>query len=188
MNIAIFGAGCFWCIDSVMKEVKGVSNIMVGYTGGETKDPTYKQICQGKTGHAEVIRFEYDPNIVSYLDLLAIFVIVHDPTSFNRQGADVGDQYRSVVFYTTEEQKSIAQNFFEELKNDKIFFKPILTQVAPLTIFYKAEDYHNDYYGKNLDSEYCQANINPKLKKLRSKFKSLLKREPTVPVPSLGNY
>jgi peptide-methionine (S)-S-oxide reductase len=170
---AVFGAGCFWCTEAVFERLSGVISVMPGYAGGTTKNPTYAQVCTGRTGHAEVARIEYDPAQISYDDLLTVFFATHDPTSLNRQGADVGTEYRSVIFYTTEDQKRRAQSFIADLRASDI---RIVTELVPLETFYEAEDYHQQYYRNNSYAPYCQFVIEPKLAKLHAKFAQLLKR------------
>jgi len=174
-EIAVFGGGCFWCTEAVFERLKGVLSIMPGYAGGTSKDPTYKEVCSGETGHAEVAQIKYDPAQISYDDLLAVFFATHDPTTLNRQGADIGTQYRSVIFFTTEDQRRQAEAFISRLNNSDPKGKPIVTEVRPLTTFYEAEDYHREYYRKNTYAPYCQVVIDPKLAKLQKRFDSLLK-------------
>lgn len=173
--IAIFGGGCFWCTEAVFSELKGVTSVMPGYTGGTVKNPTYDAVCTGNTGHAEVIRIEYDPTQVSFKDLLTVFFATHDPTTLNRQGNDIGTQYRSAVFYTTEEQKSEAQAFIKELTASDPGGHPIVTEVTPAGEFYEAEDYHKQYFKNHRSASYCQVIIEPKVEKLQKKFADLLK-------------
>jgi len=163
---AMFGAGCFWCVEAVFERVKGVRSATPGYAGGTVADPTYKQVCTGTTGHAEVVRVEFDPDTVSYRELLDLFWRMHDPTTLNRQGADVGTQYRSAVFTFSEAQKKDAEEMKAALARSGRFKKPIVTQIVPAATFYRAEDYHLDYYRKNPKAGYCRAVIAPKLKKL----------------------
>lgn len=176
---AVFGGGCFWCTESIFKELRGVVSVMPGYAGGEKPEPTYEQVCGGGTGHAEVIRVEFDPSMISFTDLLQVFFATHDPTTLNRQGNDVGTQYRSVVLYADAKQKADAEAVIAELKSMGAFGgNDIVTQVAPLEKFWEAEGYHRDYYAKNRDENpYCQLVIDPKLKKFKEKFRSLLKTE-----------
>ena len=174
MEKATFGGGCFWCTEAVFQEVKGVSGVVSGYTGGKAPGkPTYREVCSGLTGHAEVIQLEYDPAVISYRDLLVIFMTTHDPTTLNRQGADVGTQYRSVIYYHDESQREIANQVLEELK--PYFDDPIVTEVSPLATFYAAEDYHQDYYRNNSSQGYCSFVISPKLQKLREQHRDKLK-------------
>lgn len=178
LEIAVFGGGCFWCTEAVFGELKGVKSVMPGYAGGTSPNPTYESVCGGKTGHAEVIKIEYDPSQISYKDLLTVFFATHDPTAMNRQGADVGTQYRSVILYTTEEQKREAEEFILDLNQpapDQKAGKPVVTEMKPLDKFFPAENYHREYYQKNQDAPYCQVVINPKLKKLYKRFAKLLK-------------
>ncbi|MBN1779421.1 MAG: peptide-methionine (S)-S-oxide reductase MsrA [Candidatus Buchananbacteria bacterium] len=174
-QIAIFGGGCFWCTEAVFQQLIGVISVEPGYAGGEVANPTYEQVCAGQTGHAEVIKVEYNPAQVGYDVLLSVFFATHDPTTLNRQGNDVGTQYRSIILYTSEEQKRQAQDFIKKLEQDKIFSAPIVTEIKKLDIFYKAENYHKDYYQRNQDKPYCQLIINPKLQKLREKYHNKLK-------------
>lgn len=169
---AVFGGGCFWCTEAIFAGLRGVISITPGYAGGVKKDPTYKEVCTGTTGHAEVIRIEYDPQYISYRDLLTVFFATHDPTTLNRQGADVGTQYRSIVFYTTNEQKKEAE---EMIRNLNTSGPKIVTEVAPLDAFYQAEEYHQKYFERNPEAAYCQIVINPKLEKLKERFEALLK-------------
>ena|SRR5687767_4259375 len=172
--IAVFGGGCFWCTEAVFKMLKGVRTVEPGYTGGTVPNPTYDQVCTGRTGHAEAVRIEYDPSQVSYDDLLTVFFATHDPTTLNRQGNDVGTQYRSSVFTTDAEQGASAKAFVAALEAEHPGGDPIVTEVMPLDVFYAAEDYHRDYYARNKEAPYCQAIINPKLKKVKQKFAALL--------------
>ncbi|NWG09446.1 MAG: peptide-methionine (S)-S-oxide reductase MsrA [Nitrososphaerales archaeon] len=162
---ATFGAGCFWCVEAVFQRIKGVKSVVSGFSGGTVENPTYEEVCSGKTGHAEVVQITFDPKIVSYGELLEVFWIAHDSTSLNRQGPDVGTQYRSVIFYHNEEQKRIAERSKAEVA--KKFDKPIVTEIKPLNNFYKAEGYHQDYYNRNRNAPYCQLVIHPKLEKLK---------------------
>jgi peptide-methionine (S)-S-oxide reductase len=172
---AVFGGGCFWCVEAVFDELRGVESVTSGYAGGETKNPTYEQVCGGRTGHAEVIKIEYDPAQISFRDLLTVFFATHDPTTLNRQGNDVGTQYRSAVFYADEEQKQQTQAFIKELDAAKSFKSSIVTTLEPLSDFYPAENYHQKYYANNPYQPYCQYMIPPKLSKLHKQFKELLK-------------
>ncbi|MBI3626613.1 peptide-methionine (S)-S-oxide reductase MsrA [Candidatus Uhrbacteria bacterium] len=174
-QVAVFGGGCFWCTEAVFKMLKGVLAVAPGYAGGSTPNPTYEQICGGNTGHAEVIHIEYDPSAVKYEDLLTVFFASHDPTTMNRQGADVGTQYRSVIFYTTPEQKAAAEKFIVEINASNEKGASIVTELSPLDKFYEAENYHKDYFARNNEQPYCQAVINPKLEKVKEKFTELLK-------------
>ncbi len=173
-QIAVFGGGCFWCTEAVFKMLKGVCTVLPGYAGGTVPNPTYEQVCSGSTGHAEVIYLEYDPSLVKYRDLLTVFFGSHDPTTKDRQGNDVGTQYRSVVFYTSPEQKTEAEQFIKEINESNELGNPVVTEVVPLDTFYEAEDYHRDYFAKNPGNPYCQMIINPKLQKVKEKFAQLL--------------
>ena len=175
-EVAVFGGGCFWCTEAVFSMLKGVVSVAPGYSGGYVADPTYDQVSSGTTGHAEVIRFEYDPAIISYDDLLNVFFATHDPTTVDRQGNDVGPQYRSVIFYSTPIQKEAAEAFVAKLNASHQMGAPVVTTVEPLGAFYPAEDYHRQYYEHHKDQPYCQLVINPKLDKVREKFAELLKR------------
>jgi peptide-methionine (S)-S-oxide reductase len=172
---AVFGGGCFWCTEAVFDELRGVLSVMPGYAGGSTKNPTYEQVCGGLTGHAEVIKIDFDPSQIKFKDLLTVFFATHDPTTLNRQGNDVGIQYRSTVLYVGEEQKREAEAFIKELNDSKTFTKPVVTTVEPLREFYDAEAYHQQYYAKNPYQPYCQYTIPPKLQKLGKQFTELLK-------------
>ncbi len=174
-EIAVFGGGCFWCTEAVFNELHGVVSVMPGYAGGNLSDPTYEQVCSGRTGHAEVIRIDFDPSPISFRDLLAVFFATHDPTTLNRQGADVGSQYRSVVFYADEQQKRETESFIKELGDSHAYEAPIVTALEPLTGFYPAEEYHRNYYERNPYQPYCQFTIPPKLTKLHKRFTDLLK-------------
>ncbi len=175
LQTAVFGGGCFWCTEAVFSELKGVASVRPGYTGGSADNPTYEQVCSGSTGHVEVIKIDYDPAIISYEDLLGIFFATHDPTTPNRQGNDVGAQYRSSIFTTSDEQANIAQEFVAKLNTNNDFCAPVITEVKPLDTFYPAEEYHRDYYRRNAGQGYCQAIISPKVAKFRAKYGHLLK-------------
>ncbi|PIQ23822.1 peptide-methionine (S)-S-oxide reductase [bacterium (Candidatus Blackallbacteria) CG17_big_fil_post_rev_8_21_14_2_50_48_46] len=172
---ATFGAGCFWCVEAVFQRLQGVLSLVSGYTGGQTSNPTYEQVCSGQTGHAEVIQIVYDPALVSFADLLEVFWHTHDPTTLNRQGNDVGSQYRSAIFYGSEEQKKIAEVSLQATEASKLWPKPIVTEIVPLGVFYPAEDYHQNYYSNNPNQPYCSFAIPPKLRKLEQKFGDRLK-------------
>ena len=190
-EIAVFGGGCFWCTEAVFKMLKGVLSVSPGFSGGTVKNstsggekdteesstnvPTYQEVSSGNTGHAECIRIEFDREEISYKDLLTVFFGSHDPTTLNKQGNDFGTQYRSVIFYTTDIQKKIAEDFILELNNSSKEGRPIVTEVVPLLIFYTAENYHENYYERNKDAPYCQLVINPKLEKVVQEFGELLK-------------
>jgi peptide-methionine (S)-S-oxide reductase len=171
---AVFGGGCFWCTEAVFKMMKGVSSVVPGYAGGTTVNPTYEQVCTGTTGHAEVVKIVYDPTLVKYEDLLTVFMGSHDPSTLNRQGADVGTQYRSAVFYTTETQKEIAETYIKDANASNADGDPIVTEVVPLNTFYEAENYHHDYFTNHQNQGYCIAVINPKLEKVQQKYADLL--------------
>ena len=174
---AVFGGGCFWCTEAVFDELRGVHSVVSGYTGGQVKNPTYEQVCGGGTGHAEAIKIEFDPAQVSFRDLMTVFFATHDPTTLNRQGNDVGTQYRSAVFYADDKQKEEAAAFIKELDDAKTFKSAIVTTLEPLTEFYPAEDYHQKFYANNPSQGYCQYMIPPKLTKLHKQFKALLKSQ-----------
>jgi methionine-S-sulfoxide reductase len=176
LQTAVFAGGCFWCTEAVFQRLRGVKSVVPGYAGGSVPNPTYEQVSSGTSGHAEVIKFEYDPEQISYQDLLAVFFATHDPTTLNKQGADVGTQYRSAIFYANDEQKHAAEEFLAKLTAEKVYEQPIVTQLAPLTQVYEAEDYHKNYYERNQGAPYCQVVINPKLKKLKEKFAALLEK------------
>lgn len=173
---ATFGMGCFWCSEAVFQDLKGVQKVQSGYEGGQTENPTYKDICTGKTGHAEVIEITYNPQEISYEELLEVFWKLHDPTTLNRQGADVGTQYRSVIFYHTPAQKEIAENYKADLNAKKVFPNPIVTEISPAAKFYAAENYHQDYFKLHGEEPYCQYVIKPKMDKLEQVFKDKLKK------------
>ena len=167
---AVFGGGCFWCIEAIFQRLSGVSHVESGYMGGHVDNPTYLQVCGGDTGHVEVVRVMFDPDAIGYRDLLDVFFAVHDPTTLNRQGSDVGEQYRSVVFYTNEEQQRIAEDTIVELTAANEFPAPIMTAVEAASQFYKAEDYHQNYFNENSRQPYCMFVISPKLEKFEKKF------------------
>lgn len=171
---ATFAGGCFWCTETVFKRVKGVLSVIPGYSGGSIANPSYEQVSSGSTGHAEVVQIEFDPGIVQYKTLVKIFFGTHNPTTLNQQGNDIGEQYRSVIFYHNDEQKCIAQEVIDELRKEKLFNKPIMTVIERYEKFFEAENYHKDYYEKNPEQAYCQAVISPKLKKFKGKFKEYL--------------
>lgn len=174
-EIAVFGGGCFWCTEAVFQELRGVLSVMPGYAGGTKANPTYEEICGGKTGHAEVIKIEYNPEEIKFADLLTVFFAVHDPTTFDRQGNDIGPQYRSIILYSSEAQKHDAEEFLQKLNESSPEGKPIVTEIKPLDKFYEAEDYHHQYYLKNSSQPYCQIVINSKLEKVQKEFAELLK-------------
>jgi peptide-methionine (S)-S-oxide reductase len=168
LESAIIGGGCFWCVEAQYKMLKGVKKVVSGYSGGHVKDPTYKAVCEGTTGHAEVIQVDYDPAVISFRDVIDLFWDAHDPTTLNRQGNDVGTQYRSIILYTSEEQKKVAEE--SKAAAEKIIGKPIVTEIVPLEVFYAAEDYHQDYFTKNPYQGYCQAVVRPKVSKFKAKL------------------
>jgi peptide-methionine (S)-S-oxide reductase len=168
LESAIVGGGCFWCVEAQYKMLKGVKKVVSGYAGGHVKNPTYKQICEGDTGHAEVIRIDYDPAEITFRDVIDLFWDAHDPTTLNRQGNDVGPQYRSIILYTGEEQKKVCEE--SKANAEKIIGKPIVTEIVPLEIFYPAEDYHQDYFANNPYQGYCQAVVRPKVSKFKQKL------------------
>jgi peptide-methionine (S)-S-oxide reductase len=175
-EIAAFAGGCFWCTEAVFERLRGVVAVMPGYTGGSVPNPSYERVCTGRTGHAETTKVEYDPSQISYEDLLAVFFATHDPTSLNRQGADVGTEYRSAIFYTSEQQKLTAQAYIERFNQHLPSGKTVVTEVVPLGEFYEAEDYHREYYRNNAFAPYCQFVIEPKLQKLYKNFGEMLKQ------------
>jgi len=175
IDTATFGAGCFWCTEAQFQQLKGVEKVESGFSGGNVPDPTYKQVCTGNTGHAEVCNIYYDPSVISFDELLAAFWTCHDPTTLNRQGNDAGTQYRSVIFYHNEEQRQKAQNYKKMLNDEKAWDKPVVTEVTAFTKFYKAEDYHQNYYNENGEQPYCHFVIGPKVEKFRKVFKDRLK-------------
>lgn len=175
LQTATLGAGCFWCVEAVFQRLKGVESVVSGYTGGQTLSPTYQEICTGRTGHAEVIQIAFDPAQVSFADLLEVFWHTHDPTTLNQQGNDVGTQYRSAIFYADLEQKSVAEASRAKTEASGLWPKPIVTEIVPLTVFYPAEDYHQNYFNQNPNQPYCSFAIPPKLRKLEAKFGDRLK-------------
>lgn len=174
-DTAVFGTGCFWCAQAVFQSLIGVKKVTAGYSGGHLENPDYKAVCTDKTGHAEVVQVIYDPDSISYNDLLDVFWLTHDPTSLNRQGDDIGTQYRSVIFYMNEAQKALAEKAREDLDRSGILDKPVVTEISPLKVFFPAEDYHQDYFNKNPGQGYCQAVIRPKMEKFRKTFTDKLK-------------
>jgi peptide-methionine (S)-S-oxide reductase len=173
--VATFGSGCFWCTEAVFQQLNGVLTVVSGYTGGHTANPTYEQICTGSTGHAEVIRVEYDPTIVSYAELLEVFWKTHDPTTLNQQGADKGTQYRSVIFFHDEKQREEAEHYLKKLDAAGVFSRPIVTEISPASEFYPGEAYHQNYFNENPFQPYCRAVIMPKVEKFKAVFKDKLK-------------
>jgi peptide-methionine (S)-S-oxide reductase len=170
----VFGGGCFWCTEAVFKMIKGVTSVLPGYSGGTTDNPTYEQVSNGNTGHAESVEIKYDPNLVTVRSLLTVFFGSHDPTTRNKQGADVGTQYRSVIFYTTPAQKAEIEKYIAEINASNKLGKPVVTEVEPLKKFFVAENYHQDYYKNNPGNPYCEIVINPKLEKVQKEFADLL--------------
>lgn len=175
VQVATFAGGCFWCTEAIFLEVKGVEKVVSGYTGGFIKNPAYREVCNGTTGHAEAIQITFNPKEVAYEDLLEIFFATHDPTTLNRQGADEGTQYRSAIFYHNDEQKKQAENYIQLIEKEKLYTNPIVTQLEPAAPFYLAEDYHQNYYHQNQEQGYCRMVISPKLEKLRKYYASKLK-------------
>ena len=167
---ATFGGGCFWCTEAAFKELDGVESVTSGYAGGDSANPTYREVCSGRTGHAEVVRVEYDPERLAYPDLLEVFFTVHDPTQLNRQGPDVGPQYRSILLYHDEEQREYAERYVDRLEREGAYDDPIVTEIEPLDTFYEAEEKHQDYYEKNPDDRYCSVHAEPKVRKVREQF------------------
>jgi peptide-methionine (S)-S-oxide reductase len=175
LETATLGGGCFWCLEPLYVSLEGVEDAAVGYAGGSIPNPSYQQVCTGATGHAEVVQVVFDPQVISYREILEVFFSVHDPTTLNRQGADIGTQYRSVIFYHSPEQKQSAESIVQELENSDVLSSPIVTEIAPFEDFYLAEEYHQEYYEKNPYQGYCQAIIAPKVSTFRKKFASHLK-------------
>ncbi len=175
-EVATLAGGCFWCIEAVFREVEGVENVISGYTGGSTVNPSYQQVCAGETGHAEAVQVTFDSTKISYREILEIFFSIHDPTTLNKQGADSGTQYRSAIFYHDKQQKAVVEDFIEELDKAHVWEKHIVTQIAPLARFYPAEDYHHEYFSKHPEQAYCQMVISPKVNKFRHQWAKRLKR------------
>jgi peptide-methionine (S)-S-oxide reductase len=175
VEVATLAGGCFWCLDGAYRDLRGVVGVESGYAGGQTIDPTYEQVCRGTTGHAEVVRITFDPNVITYRDLLEVFFSIHDPTTLNRQGADVGTQYRSAIFHHDETQRDVAEAMIAELEANRVFDDPVVTEVSPLAAYYPGEGYHQDYYRQNPGQGYCQVVVAPKLAKFRSRYASMLK-------------
>jgi len=175
-EVATLGGGCFWCIEAVFEQLDGVTKVVSGYSGGFVSNPTYEAVCNGTTGHAEVVQITFEPSVITYKELLTVFFSVHDPTTMNRQGADVGTQYRSVIFYHSSEQQKEARDLINQLSRETIFNSSIVTQLLPFTEFYKAEAYHQDYYKLNQNQRYCQLVISPKMDKFRKEFEAKLKK------------
>ena len=177
IEMATFGNGCFWCTEAIFQQLKGVFKVTSGYAGGQTTDPDYKSVCSGTTGHAECLHIEYDPNLISFESLLEVFWSTHDPTTLNRQGGDIGTQYRSVIFYNSEEELTIAQAYKAQIEKSGVFSDPIVTTFEPFTIFYPAEKYHQGYFLQNGHAPYCQLVIKPKIEKFLNKFSEKLKKK-----------
>jgi len=175
LEVATLAGGCFWCIEEVFREVDGVENVVSGYTGGTIVNPTYEQVCTGKTGHAEAVQVSFNPSKISYREILEIFFSIHDPTTLNRQGADVGTQYRSAIFYHSEEQKRVAEELTGELSKANTWKKPIVTQIVPLGTFYPADVYHQEYFSRHPEQAYCQMVISPKISKFRKQWTKHIK-------------
>ena len=175
-EVATFGGGCFWCLDGAFRQLRGVESVVSGYAGGRRPNPTYEQVCTGVTGHAEVVRITFDPNIITYRDLLGVLFTIHDPTTLNRQGNDVGTQYRSVILYHSPEQERAAREVIGELEAERVYDAPIVTEVAPLTQFYPAEEYHQNYFNNNPEQPYCSAIVAPKIAKVRKYYFDRLAR------------
>ena len=175
-EIATLAGGCFWCLEAVFNDLRGVEKVVSGYSGGSVPNPSYEQVCRGTTGHAEVVQIVFNPKETSFKELLEVFFTIHDPTTLNRQGADAGTQYRSAIFYHSPEQKEVAEQVIKELEAEQIWDRPIVTEVAPLDIFYPAEGYHQQYYEQNPNQPYCQAVVAPKVAKFRKLFLSKLKK------------
>ena len=174
-EIATLAGGCFWCLEAVYDRMKGVESVESGYIGGHVPNPSYQAVCTGRTGHAEAVQIAFDPKVVSYRDLLEVFFVIHDPTTLNRQGHDVGTQYRSAIFYHSPDQKAVAEDVIAALTKDKVFDDPIVTEVVPAGPFYVAEDYHQEYFAKNPEQGYCVAVVSPKVAKIRQKFAEKMK-------------
>ncbi len=172
----VLAGGCFWCMEAIFQDINGIINVESGFSGGHVQNPTYKEVCTGNTGHAESVRITYDPSVISFSAILDLFFSMHDPTSLNRQGEDVGTQYRSEIFYMNEDQKQIAENFIKNLEKKKTFNKPIVTKIEKFTAFYPAEDYHRNYYKNNSEQPYCKYVISPKVKKLKEHYSPMLKK------------
>ena len=175
LETATFGAGCYWCTEAQFQQLKGVEKVESGFAGGHVANPTYKEVCNGTTGHAEVCNITFDPSVISYDEMLAAFWMTHDPTQLNRQGNDIGTQYRSAIFYHNAEQKAKAEEYKKKLNDEKVFDKPVVTEIAPFTVFYKAEDYHQNYYNENGEQPYCSFVVRPKVEKFKKVFKDKLK-------------
>ncbi|RUO42972.1 peptide-methionine (S)-S-oxide reductase [Aliidiomarina taiwanensis] len=176
LSIATFGGGCFWCTEGAFQQLQGVHSVQSGYAGGHTENPTYEAVCTGNTGHAEVVQIQYDASVISYRELLEVLFAIHDPTQLNRQGNDIGTQYRSAIFYHTEAQREVAEAFIAEVTADEVFDQPIVTEISPLQNWYPAEDHHEDYFNRNPEQPYCAAVVAPKLARFRKTFADKLKK------------
>ncbi len=176
LETATLAGGCFWCTEAVFNDLKGVEEVVSGYSGGHTENPTYQEVCSETTGHAEAVQIRFDPDVIGFKDILGIFFATHDPTTLNRQGNDIGESYRSAIFYHSEEQKAIADEVIEEITEEGVFDDPIVTEVTEFTNFYPAEDYHQEYFANNPNQPYCMAVVGPKVAKFRQKFADRLKR------------
>ena len=174
-QIITVGGGCFWCTEAIFKELRGVIKVVPGYSGGNVKNPSYREVCTGSTGHAEVIQITYNPELITISEILEVFFMTHDPTTLNRQGPDTGTQYRSAIFYHSEEQKKAAENIIKQYETEKIFEMPVVTEITPFKAFYPAENYHHDYFEQNKRQPYCQFVISPKIEKFKEKYKDRLK-------------
>jgi peptide-methionine (S)-S-oxide reductase len=174
-EVTTLGGGCFWCVETVFSDLRGVESAVSGYSGGHVRNPTYEQVCEKQTGHAEVVQVTFDPSVVSFREILEVFFTVHDPTTLNRQGGDVGPQYRSVIFHHSDEQKRVAQEVIAEMEREKVWDDPIVTELTPFTEFFPAEAYHQDYFRNNPNQPYCQVVVAPKVAKFRKKFLDRLK-------------
>jgi len=172
---ATLGGGCFWCVEAVFAEIRGIKKVIPGYSGGHVRNPSYREVCTGETGHAEVVQITFSPDEITFGEILDVFFSIHDPTSLNRQGADIGTQYRSVIFYHSDDQKKIAETLILRIENEKIHERPVVTQVVPFVEFFPAEAYHHDYYARNSTFPYCRMVIAPKVVKFRSKFGNLVR-------------
>ena len=175
-EVATLGGGCFWCLEAVYDDLRGVEDVVSGYSGGRVPNPSYQAVCTGTTGHAEVVQLAFDPQAISFQEILEVFFTIHDPTTLNRQGADTGPQYRSAVFYHSPEQKATVENVIAELSAQKLWPAPMVTQVVPFEVFYSAEDYHQEYFARNPDQGYCQIVIAPKVAKFRKRWLARLKK------------
>ena len=176
-ELATLAGGCFWCLEAVFEQLQGVTKVTSGYSGGHVPNPSYQAVCTGTTGHAEVVQVTFDPDVIAFRDLLGVFFTLHDPTTLDRQGGDVGTQYRSAIFYHDEEQRHTAEEVVRELEAEHVFDEPIVTKIEPLEAFYPAEEYHREYYRRNSNQPYCRAVIAPKVAKLRSKYLAKLKQQ-----------